>query len=998
MHTLKGAISNSILRSLLLILALALPATALGQSVNVVFQTTSGSPITNAGNTLSFDFYCEGFCETYVCSDDDPQSCSIPTLYGEHVVVGPPSGGSVSPNLVFVGFDDSNMVPGTSPSSCGDYNGTSESGPCGVVVGFNYTGTLIALYKPAASPPEAPTITSITGGDGKAIITFTPPTSNGGADITGYDVIGSPGGPAGVCRSSPCTITGLTNNTDYSFVMTATNSAGTSGPSNRSDVVTPGTVPDAPTITKVTPGDGQASIAFTLGSGVAAQAATSNSTRALSRLGGSLSTSATTDITQFTATSSPGGLSGTCTSSPCVVTGLSNGTTYTFTLTATNGYGTSASSAVSEAVTPVPGDGDSDGVIDSDDLCPNTPTGETVDANGCSVLQIDADNDGVLNDDDICPNTPIDEQADTEGCSDSQKDDDEDGITNDLDQCPNTPPNASVDDKGCSADEQDEDQDGVYDPLDQCPATPIDEEVDLDGCSDSQKDDDNDGITNDVDQCLDTPPDAEVDATGCAPSELDSDGDGVTDDLDTCPNTDPDLDISADGCSEVQQFENELETLPGLSDKERTLGARIDDICPALVEREQSTELTKGEKDLRDACSLLKNRETSEEDAVNALKKIALGEIASMRNNIIQLSASQFQNLAQRILQMNRGGGRGIQVSGLNISYGGKTFSPGALQSAFNELMGMGASEDGGNDSFADFGNLGLFVQGDIDMGDRDETDLETGYDFDSWNLSFGADYRLTDTFYFGGALSLGEVDVTYDDGEGSSGLENWAISGYGGWQVTDQWYFDVLLSYGETDYDMKRRVAYTVQDRAFDSSYQSATSGDQIFIGINTGYEFTKGSFRLSPIASFTYLDGSIDGYQESAIDGGSEAWAFQVDNQDYKSMRISVGGQADYILLTDWGVLIPGIRVSWVNELEDGGDGIALKFVNDPFGQDAKDGNIIIKTSGVDSSFFDASLNLSGQFPMGFSGYFSYKFYQGYSGYTQTGYAIGLRWDKSY
>jgi hypothetical protein len=50
------------------------------------------------------------------------------------------------------------------------------------------------------------------------------------------------------------------------------------------------------------------------------------------------------------------------------------------------------------------------------DNCPNTPTGETVDANGCSASQLDDDNDGVKNNIDQCPNTPTGTTVNEVGC------------------------------------------------------------------------------------------------------------------------------------------------------------------------------------------------------------------------------------------------------------------------------------------------------------------------------------------------------------------------------------------------------------------------------------------------------------------------------------------------------------------------------------------------------------------------------------------------------
>ncbi len=55
----------------------------------------------------------------------------------------------------------------------------------------------------------------------------------------------------------------------------------------------------------------------------------------------------------YTATSSPGGLTGTSATSPITVSGLTTGTAYTFTVTGTTNYGvTSVASAASNSITP----------------------------------------------------------------------------------------------------------------------------------------------------------------------------------------------------------------------------------------------------------------------------------------------------------------------------------------------------------------------------------------------------------------------------------------------------------------------------------------------------------------------------------------------------------------------------------------------------------------------------------------------------------------------
>ena len=88
-------------------------------------------------------------------------------------------------------------------------------------------------------------------------------------------------------------------------------------------------VPSAPTIGTATAGNAQASVAFT----------------APANNGGAA-------ITLYTVTSSPGGLTGTGAGSPITVSGLTNGTAYTFTVRATNGAGAGTPSSASNEVTP----------------------------------------------------------------------------------------------------------------------------------------------------------------------------------------------------------------------------------------------------------------------------------------------------------------------------------------------------------------------------------------------------------------------------------------------------------------------------------------------------------------------------------------------------------------------------------------------------------------------------------------------------------------------
>ena len=199
------------------------------------------------------------------------------------------------------------------------------------------TGTthqsLIAFSFAPSTPtaPNAPTGVSATAGDTTASVSWTAP-GDGGSPITSYTVTPSPAdGTVTMTGPTSATVTGLTDGTTYTFTVTATNLIGTSDPSAPSNQVTPQapTAPDAPTGVSATAGDTTASVSWTAPGD-----------------GGS-------PITSYTVTPSPADGTVTMTGpTSATVTGLTDGTTYTFTVTATNLIGTSDPSAPSNQVTP----------------------------------------------------------------------------------------------------------------------------------------------------------------------------------------------------------------------------------------------------------------------------------------------------------------------------------------------------------------------------------------------------------------------------------------------------------------------------------------------------------------------------------------------------------------------------------------------------------------------------------------------------------------------
>jgi hypothetical protein len=183
-----------------------------------------------------------------------------------------------------------------------------------------------------SAPVISVTPTTLASGTVGAAYSQTLTASGGAAPYTFSTTVASGALPAGLALSSTGAITGTpTAACTCTFTVTGTDSSTATHATFFSSTITltiAALLPGAPTIGTATPGNAQATVSFT---------------PPASNGGGT--------ITSYTVTSSPGGISATGTGSPIVVTGLANGTVYTFTVTATNSAGTGPASAPSNSIT-----------------------------------------------------------------------------------------------------------------------------------------------------------------------------------------------------------------------------------------------------------------------------------------------------------------------------------------------------------------------------------------------------------------------------------------------------------------------------------------------------------------------------------------------------------------------------------------------------------------------------------------------------------------------
>lgn len=280
-----------------------------------------------------------------------------PALNGNNLYVFDPTGTSIT-LISGVTTPEPTVQPSWVPSILGGLTiAVDNSNPANQVL---YLGDDPAVDAPAvvnqgwidkisnnpATIPDPPNNASAVAGDSQAIVSW---TAAGGGTPTSYTVHNSfaangltvpdvtvSAAPGSTFVPTVVTVTGLINGVSYQFEISASNTFGTSPFSLPSNPVIPHsvTVPTAPATVVAAAGVGSATVAWTTPANDGGSPIFSYTVTAFS--GGVASASA---VVPAPATST-------------AVSGLTNGTTYTFTVHATNAVGNSPESVPSNAVTP----------------------------------------------------------------------------------------------------------------------------------------------------------------------------------------------------------------------------------------------------------------------------------------------------------------------------------------------------------------------------------------------------------------------------------------------------------------------------------------------------------------------------------------------------------------------------------------------------------------------------------------------------------------------
>jgi outer membrane autotransporter protein len=206
-----------------------------------------------------------------------------------------------------------------------------------------------------------------------------------------------------------------------------------------------------------------------------------------------------------------------------------------------------------------------------------------------------------------------------------------------------------------------------------------------------------------------------------------------------------------------------------------------------------------------------------------------------------------------------------------------------------------------------------VFLEGTGGSVSVDDSSTVSGYDFDTMGATLGADLRVSDRFAVGVLGSYGKSDASLVNG-GNIDAESFKGAVYAT-AFKDGFYMDALLGAGYNTYETKRSSLFGYAEGDPD--------GWELNAMVNTGYDFRRGNWTLSPNASVSYTRVTLDGFTET---GSMSPLDYPTQHQD--SLRTELGAKIAYDVVFNGMTITPQVRIAWQHEFMDSTQSMDSRF----------------------------------------------------------------------
>jgi outer membrane lipase/esterase len=390
-------------------------------------------------------------------------------------------------------------------------------------------------------------------------------------------------------------------------------------------------------------------------------------------------------------------------------------------------------------------------------------------------------------------------------------------------------------------------------------------------------------------------------------------------------------------------------------------------------------------------------------DVLNALRHFSGEEVSSQGRLATEGSNRQFAAIGARIDAIRRG----ARSLGSGLAFNDRAGGPAlALHLSHVPRLGGGASADRDADT-----GWGWFGNAEVGFGDRDHTASESGYDYNAYGLTLGADYAFGSGLAVGVAVGYRRHDTDFDSGRaaslvtpvGGGGIDSdgYSVSAFFTWPV-GRFYMTGIASGGGNSFDMVRVAqfdpgpdavgrpaapGFTI-DRTFRSSTDSRTWSTQA----SAGTVFGEAATTLDLYGAIEFMRINVDGFAEREIDNAgltpSPGLALRFRSQRIESLQSVFGLMLRRALNMDFGVLIPYAGAEWRHEFDNDSRVVDYRYLHA-----LSDISFRTPTDDPDRDYFELTGGLSAQFANNFFGFAEYRTTVGLANTTAHLLTFGIR-----
>ncbi|HTD29563.1 MAG TPA: autotransporter domain-containing protein, partial [Xanthomonadaceae bacterium] len=429
-----------------------------------------------------------------------------------------------------------------------------------------------------------------------------------------------------------------------------------------------------------------------------------------------------------------------------------------------------------------------------------------------------------------------------------------------------------------------------------------------------------------------------------------------------------------------------LASLPTQTSNDKSVSVALDTACASL---QSLSSRTAQQQDLLNQCLALNTASSvSSPAAVNAIHQLTPDVTETQTQTATTATTAQFNNLADRMSAL-RGGAHGVSLAGLAFTSENGSLPLFDIGSAL-----LSADDKSKQDSSNTFSRWGFFASGQIGRQNASAQESAPAYNLDISGLTFGADYRATDSLVFGGAVGYTRQTTTLANDDGNLSMNGWSLSGYASWYQKNNWYLDSSITWANNNYNSQRHIAYTLPlpdgtTTSVDQLAQASSGGNDLAGSLTFGRDFSSKAWAYGFYGKAQYSHQTFDAFQEtlnSALPGSG--LGLRIGSRTVDQLDSVLGAKLDYTHSTSWGVMIPHAEAEWQHEFDGTANSFQAFFVDDPSGTP-----VLITGAPIDQNFFRLGLGISFVFPQGRSAFILYDRTLGQTGITQYNLSLGFR-----